>query len=72
VITLEQAMDKANAHGATPVMIEQSAMQQRHNCRSTATNNMIKALQMHPWHNTRDDWTRLAGALLARKWSRTA
>jgi metal-responsive CopG/Arc/MetJ family transcriptional regulator len=25
-----------------------------------------QALQMHSWHNTKDDWVRLAGALAAR------
>lgn len=66
------ACDRAFAHGATPLEIEQSALRQRASVRSVATRNMIKALQMHSWRNTRDDWVRLAGALLARKWSRTA
>jgi hypothetical protein len=28
-------------------------------------NNMIRALQLHPWSNSREEWLRLAGALNA-------
>lgn len=32
-----------------------------------AVRNMIRALQLSPWRNTRADWARLAGALAPKQ-----
>jgi len=52
--------------GATMSEIEESAIRQRASCRSVPSRNMVRALSMHTWHNTKDDWIRLSGALRAR------
>lgn len=35
--------------------------------RGVPERNMIRALQMHSWHNSADDWARLAGALAPKR-----
>ena len=58
--TLADARTMALAAGAS-----ETELQRRH-VGSVPFRNMIGALQMLPARNTRDDWTRLAGALGAR------
>ena len=58
--------------GATDSEIAEEAGRQIRHVGTTPFNNMIKALTLPVSHflNTREDWTRLAGALMARKDSR--
>lgn len=52
--------------GATDDEIERHATAQMASVGTTPFNNMIVALQLHPWSNSRDEWARLAGAMQAR------
>ena len=66
MIKKQEAINKALQAGATVADIEsESALQSRH-VGTVPFNHMIRALNLSPWHNTRADWTRLAGALCAR------
>lgn len=65
-ITKQQAIDNAMKKGATVVDINQEAERQKRQIGKTPFKQMIKALNMHPWSNNKDDWTRLAGALVAK------
>lgn len=65
-----EALDRAIAAGATLDDVKREAVQQARHVGSTPFNNMIIALQMMTWHNSRADWVRLAGALRARSTAR--
>lgn len=56
--------------GATDDDIATEAGRQIRQVGTVPFNNMIRALQMMAYRNTREDWTRLASALMARKDSR--
>jgi hypothetical protein len=62
-VKFSEARQQALAKGATDDDIERYA---RNLKPGVPTNNMIRALQMHSWNNTSDDWARLAGALKCR------
>jgi hypothetical protein len=67
---LRDAYDKAIAAGAT---IEEIRAEFEHAKRHRGTvpqRNMIRALQMMAWQNTKNDWVRLAGALAAQRRNR--
>ena len=65
-MTTREALDKAIASGATLAdVINEARLQARH-VGSTPFKNMIRALQMMTWYNTKEDWVRLAGALRAQ------
>jgi hypothetical protein len=64
-ITKKEAILKAIAAGATPADIQREAIAQRRSKGTVPHKNMIRALNLHPWNNTRGDWVRLAGALSA-------
>ena len=66
-MTYKEATARAIAAGASPVDIACETAHQRKHAGSVPQRNMIKALQLLPWHNTCDDWTRLAGAVGARR-----
>lgn len=65
-----QAAARAFKMGATEADIEAEAQRQARHVGTVPFNNMVRALNLHPWHNDRDQWTRLAGALLARRSTR--
>lgn len=56
----------AFAAGATDDEIERHAITQMASVGTTPFNNMLVALQLHPWSNSRDEWARLAGGMKAR------
>jgi len=66
-MTYKEATACAIGAGATLADVTHETARQRRHVGSAPQRNMIKALQLSPWHNTRDDWTRLAGALGARR-----
>jgi hypothetical protein len=66
-MTFEQARAKALAAGATDADIEAEARHQARHVGTVPFRNMIKALNMLPRLNGREEWTRLAGALMARR-----
>lgn len=70
MLTLKEATARAIAVGASPDDIADSARHQSRHVGTIPFANMIRALNMLPWRNTRDDWTRLAGALAARQAAR--
>lgn len=61
-MTPSAARAKALAAGATEAEIDAETEHQRRR-HKTVRQNMIFALQVHPFRNTREDWVRLAGAL---------
>jgi hypothetical protein len=63
----KEATERALAAGATLDMIqrEYEVALKRHG--TVPQRNMIRALQMCTWHNTADDWARLAGGLKAQR-----
>ncbi len=66
MLTKKEAIDRAIASGATLDEINEEAQRQTRQVGSTPFNNMIRALNMMTYRNTRDDWTRLAAAMTAR------
>lgn len=66
MLTKKEATDRALAAGATMVDIAEEASKQARHVGSTPFKCMILALNMMTWRNTRDDWTRLAGAMTAK------
>ena len=66
MISKKDAITKAIAAGATQEEIDRQATNYVRQVGSVPFKNMIRALNFHPWHNTVDDWTRLAAALTAR------
>ncbi len=65
-ITAVEAAKQANAKGATIAEIAAERRIQERQVGTVPFRNMIRALSMHPWLNSKEDWTRLAAALLAR------
>jgi hypothetical protein len=65
--TIKTATNAALAKGATLLEIELEAQHQSRNVGSIPFRNTIRALGMHGWLNSKDDWTRLAGALVAQQ-----
>lgn len=61
-----EAIARAVEAGATLAEIEAEASRQARHVGSVPFNNMIRALQLCTWRNSRDDWTRLAAALVAK------
>lgn len=69
-ITILEASQKAFAKGASIADIAAERKIQARQVGTVPFRNMIRALSMHPWNNTKEEWTRLAAALLARKAAR--
>jgi len=65
-MTKQDAIAQALGAGATMAEIELEASYQAHRVGTVPFRNMIKALQMLPYFNTRADWVRLAAALIAK------
>lgn len=70
MLSKKEAIAKALAKGATQDEIDESAALYVRQVGTVPFNNMIRALNMHPWHNDRAAWTRLAAALTARTLAR--
>lgn len=70
MLTLKEATARAIAAGASPDDITDEARHQSRHVGTVPFANMIRALNMLPRLNTRDDWARLAGALTARQAAR--
>lgn len=66
MISKKDAIANAIAKGGTLSEIDRQASNYVRQVGTVPFNNMIRALNMHSWHNTVDDWTRLAAALTAR------
>lgn len=64
--TTKEAILRAIDAGATHAEIGQEGAAQARHVGSVPFNNMITALNLMPGLNTREDWTRLAGAMIAR------
>ena len=62
-MTKQDAVRYALEKGATLDDIEREIERQRRTRGTVPHRNMVRALQMHPWNNSRDDWVRLAAAL---------
>lgn len=65
MMTAKQAVRRALDAGATPDQINRFVGASFGG--PVFKRNMIRALQMHSWHNSADDWARLAGALLRKR-----
>lgn len=66
MIVKAQAIKLAIQHGGTMGEIERQAANYEREVGTVPFNNMIHALNLHPWHNGEAEWTRLAAALTAR------
>ena len=66
MIVKAQAIKLAIQHGGTMGEIERQAANYARQVGTVPFNNMIRALNLHPWHNGQEEWTRLAAALTAR------
>lgn len=66
-----QAAAQAFKKGATEACIERETQRQLRLVGTVPFNNMVRALNLHPWANDRADWVRLAAALNARRLSRS-
>jgi hypothetical protein len=66
MITKAEATRNALAKGGSLEEIERQADNYVRQVGSVPFNNMIRALNMHAWNNTREEWERLAAALTAR------
>lgn len=66
MISKKDAIAKAIAAGGSLDEINRQAENYVRQVGSVPFNNMIRALNLHPWHNDVNDWTRLAAALTAR------
>ena len=65
-------LEKALAAGAELPAIEADAARYVRQVKSVPFKNMIVALNLMPWLNKRDEWARLAAAMLAVKLARKA
>lgn len=63
MLSYSAAQSRALMAGATQGDIDREAERQARHKGTIPHRNMIRALNMMPWRNTKDDWTRLAGAL---------
>jgi len=66
MITKSEAIANAIAKGSPQEEIDRQASNYVRQVGTVPFNNMIWALNLHAWHNTADEWTRLAAALTAR------
>ncbi len=66
MISKAEAIRCALDAGATAEEIAAEAERQARSVGTVPFNNMIRALNLHPWHNGEAEWTRLAAALTAR------
>ena len=66
MITKREAIAKAIELGGTQEEIDRQAANYVRQVKTVPFRNMITALNLHPWHNDVNDWTRLAAALTAR------
>lgn len=66
MISKEEAIGRAIARGSSRAAIDAMAANYVRQVGSVPFNNMIRALNMHPWNNDRSQWERLAAALVAR------
>lgn len=66
MISKKDAIANAIAKGGNIDEINRQAAYYVRQVGSVPFNNMIRALNIGTWHNTADDWTRLAAALTAR------
>ena len=69
-ITYREACGYALGKGGTQAEIDRQAGNYARQVGSVPFNNMIRALNMHPWHNDCAQWERLAAALKARSEAR--
>lgn len=69
-ISKKDAIAKAIETGSNAERIEQMAHNYVRQVGSVPFNNMIRALNMLSWHNTPEQWERLAAALSARTLAR--
>lgn len=67
LMTYKMALANAVAAGATVAEIEVEAVKHVRHRGTVPFNNMIRALNMMTWLNTREDWVRLAAAMKARR-----
>lgn len=72
MLTKSEAIARAIQSGASMEEITDEATKQARQVGSTPFNNMIRALNMMTYRNTRSDWTRLAAAMVARSNARRA
>lgn len=70
-MTFAEILIQVEAKGGTLEAVQRETRLQAHHTKSIPFKNMIRALQMHAWLNSKDDWIRLAGAMLARKRNRS-
>lgn len=66
MLTKKQAIAEAIAAGAEQTEIDRQAQNYVRQVGTVPFKNMIRALNMCTWHNTKDDWTRLAAAMTAK------
>lgn len=66
MIRFREARGKALVAGATDEEIDATARDYAEIVGTGTFNAMVTALNFHHWNNSRDEWTRLAGALKAR------
>jgi hypothetical protein len=69
-ISYSDASAHALGKGGTQAEIDRQAAGYVRQVGSVPFNNMIRALNMHPWSNDRAQWERLAAALQARRLAR--
>lgn len=72
MISKKEAIERAIAKGGSLAEIERQAANYVRQVGSVPFNNMIRALNIHPWHNDAAQWERLAAALSARQLARKA
>ena len=65
-IKFAEARDHALRKGGSLEEIERQTIHYARQVGSVPFNHMIRALGMHSWNNTADQWMRLAAALKAR------
>lgn len=61
-----EATRNAIAKGGTLAEIDRQAANYERQVGTVPFNNMIRALNLHSWSNSREEWERLAAALTAR------
>lgn len=67
MMKFKDARQRALDAGASDARIDQYRAGFDRQGRGVPVKNMIRALQMHSWHNSADDWARLAGALAPKR-----
>lgn len=66
MISTAYATERALKKGGTLEEIDRQAANYERQVGTVPFNNMIRALNLHAWNNTREEWERLAAALTAR------